>query len=135
MSLKEVELKKEYRSLKDNIAYEFYVPLLSRASVYKRSVGFFSSSILAKITKGICGFVKNGGHIHLVCSPYLSDSDIKSIREGYKKRDAVVEEALLRELNEAKTDIESERLNLLANLIADGVMDIKIAFTENRLFV
>lgn len=134
MSLKEVELKKEYRSLKDNIAYEFYVPLLSRATVYKRSVGFFSSSILSKITKGLCGFVKNGGHIKLVCSPYLSDSDIKSIREGYKKREAVVEEALLRELNEAKNEIESERLNLLANLIADGVMDIKIAFTESGMY-
>lgn len=134
MSLKEVELKKEYRSLKDNIAYEFYIPLLSRATVYKRSVGFFSSSILSKITKGLCGFVKNGGHIKLVCSPYLSDSDIKSIREGYKKREAVVEEALLRELNEAKNEIESERLNLLANLIADGVMDIKIAFTESGMY-
>jgi superfamily II DNA or RNA helicase len=69
-----------------------------------------------------------------VCSPYLSDSDIKSIREGYKKREAVVEEALLRELNEAKNEIESERLNLLANLIADGVMDIKIAFTESGMY-
>ena len=44
MSLQEVSIKNEYRSLIDNVVQEFYIPLLERAKVYKRAVGFFSSS-------------------------------------------------------------------------------------------
>ena len=46
MSLRDCEIKKEYRSLIDNIVQDFYIPLLKKANVYKRAVGFFSSSSL-----------------------------------------------------------------------------------------
>ena len=58
MSLRDVQIKKEYRSLLDNVAKEFYVPLLSQAISYKRAVGFFSSTALVSMTKGIAGLVK-----------------------------------------------------------------------------
>jgi hypothetical protein len=41
MSLQDVELKSEYRSLIDNVAKDFYIPLLKQAVIYKRAVGFF----------------------------------------------------------------------------------------------
>ena len=44
MSLLDVNLKQEYRSPRDNIVNDFYIPLLKEANLYKRSVGFFSSS-------------------------------------------------------------------------------------------
>lgn len=134
MSLQDLELKNEYRSLKDNIPYDFYIPALSEANMYKRSVGFFSSSILAVITKGLCKFVQNGGKIKLVASPHLSEDDIEAIRLGYKNRDNVVKEALLRELKEPQNESESERLNLLSNLVASGILDVKIAFTELGMY-
>lgn len=61
MSLKDVELKSEYRSLIDSVAKDFYIPLLEQAVTYKRAVGFFSSSALAEIAKGILELVKNWG--------------------------------------------------------------------------
>ena len=84
MSLRDVQIKKEYRSLLDNVAKEFYVPLLSQAISYKRAVGFFSSTALVSMTKGIAGLVKNGGKIQLIASPYLSDEDIEAIRAVLK---------------------------------------------------
>ena len=51
MSLQDVSVKNEYRSLIDNVVQEFYIPLLEQAKVYKRAVGFFSSSSLVEITK------------------------------------------------------------------------------------
>ncbi len=132
MSLRDVELKREYRSLIDNVAKDFYIPLLKQAVTYKRAVGFFSSSALAEISKGILGLVKNGGTIQLVASPYLSDEDIEAIKKGYELREKIIENALLRELHSVNTDIEQDRLNLLASLIADGVLDVKIALTEQN---
>lgn len=131
MSFQELEIKKEYRSLLDSVAKDFYIPLLSRAVKYQRAVGFFSSSCLVEISKGISELAKNGGKIQLVASPYLSDEDIEAIKSGYAMRNQVVKEAIRREMTEGRTPFEKARLNLLANLISDNVLDIKIVFTED----
>ncbi|MDD4495435.1 MAG: DNA repair protein, partial [Eubacteriales bacterium] len=86
MSLAELEVKNEYRSLIDNVAQDFYIPLLSEAVSYKRAVGFFSSSALIEISKGILRLVQNGGTIQLIASPYLSDEDVEAMRKGYQLR-------------------------------------------------
>ena len=134
MSLRDVQKKKEYRSLLDNVAKEFYVPLLSQAISYKRAVGFFSSTALVSMTKGIAGLVKNGGKIQLIASPYLSDEDIEAIRAGYSRRQ-IINKALLKGLKEPANEYQQDRLNLLANLIADGILDIRIAITENNSYI
>lgn len=131
MSFQELDIKKEYRSLLDSVAKDFYIPLLSQAVKYQRAVGFFSSSSLVEISKGISELAKNGGKIQLVASPYLSDEDVEAIKSGYAMRDQVVKEAIRREMTEGKTPFEKARLNLLANLISDNILDIKIAFTED----
>ena len=132
MSLKNVPLKNEYRSLIDNVIQDFYIPLLQEATVYKRAVGFFSSSSLVEITKGIAAMAQSGGKIQIVASPYLSAEDIEAIKRGYEERNRIIEKAVLREITGEKLDYFSmQRLNLLACLIADGVLDIRIAFTDS----
>ena len=133
MSLRDHHIKSEYRSLIDNVIQDFYLPLLHEANLYKRAVGFFSSSSLVEISKGIGDMAKNGGKIEIIASPYLSDDDINAIKTGYENRNKIIEQALLRQLSDDHTDYYSiERLNLLANLIADNVMDIRIAYTDNH---
>lgn len=131
MSLKDIRIKSEYRSLIDNVVQDFYIPLLHEAKAYKRAVGFFSSSSLIEISKGIADMSKGGGKIEIIASPYLSDEDIKAIKEGYENRKKIVEGALIRQLSDEHEDYYSmERLNLLAHLISEGVMDIRIAYTD-----
>ena len=130
MSFKNIDIRDEYRSLLHNVAREFYIPLLNTAMLYRRAVGFFSSTVLSQIADGIASLAKNGGKIQIVASPYLSQEDIEAIKKGYEWRN-IVRQAVLREMREAKNVFEEKRLNLLANLIADNVLDIKIAFTES----
>ena len=133
MNLQEVSVKNEYRSLIDNVVQDFYIPLLERAKTYRRAVGFFSSSSLAEITKGIATMALNGGRIQIVASPYLSEEDIETIKKGYADRDKIIESAVLRQITGEKVDYFSmQRLNLLACLIADGTLDIRIAYTEEK---
>ena len=133
MGLKDHKVKSEYRSLIDNVVQDFYIPLLKDAVSYKRAVGFFSSSALVEISKGIAGMAAEGGKIQIVASPYLSDEDIDAIRHGYEDRNKIIERALFTQISEKPADYYSmERLNLLAALIADGVMDIQIAYTEDK---
>ncbi len=133
MSLKDLNIKKEYRSLIDNVVQQFYIPLLKEAILYQRAVGFFSSSSLIEISKGIADMAASGGKIELVASPYLSEEDVEAIKKGYEDRNSIIERAVLSQLSDDHHDYYSmERLNLLSNLIADGVLDIKIAYTEHR---
>lgn len=132
MNFTEINIKQEYRSPQDNIVQYFYIPVLENAVSYRRSVGFFSSSALIEISKGICELAKKGGKIELVASPYLSAEDEIAIRKGYENRTKIIENALLHGLKtEPENFFEKERLNLLANLVESGVLNIKIAFTEN----
>lgn len=41
MSFQDHDIKTEYRTLIDDIAQNFYLPLLGEAVSYKRAVGFF----------------------------------------------------------------------------------------------
>lgn len=132
MSLKEIEIKREYRSFKDNIVNDFYIPILKEAVIYKRAVGFFSSSALSEISRGISELIRNGGKIELIASPRLSEEDVRAIELGYKMRSEVIENALMRELNDPNTRQEGERLNYLAYLIANNKLEIKIAILKSR---
>nr|WP_305141896.1 DEAD/DEAH box helicase family protein [uncultured Acetatifactor sp.] len=135
MSLKDhdLEIKSEYRSLIDNVVQDFYIPLLKEADSYKRAVGFFSSTALIEISKGIGSMAERGGHIQIVASPYLSDEDLSAIKNGYEEREKIIEGALLRSFSDEHGDYYSmQRLNLLASLIADGILDIRIAYTEDK---
>lgn len=132
MSFKELILNTEYRSSIALTSRDFYAPILKLASKYDRAVGFFSSSSLVNIAEGLLPFVNNGGKMRLVASPILSKEDVEAIKQGYEKRESIIAGAISRELYEPKNFRDSERLNLLANLIADGRLDIKIALVENN---
>jgi len=130
MTFRDIHIKQEYRSPHDNIVSDFYIPILKHATSYKRAVGFFSSSALNDISKGISFLVQNNGIVQIVASPYLSDEDIESIRKGYNLRNEIIKKAIIKTLTYSDNYFEQERLNLLANLIADSKLDIKIAITE-----
>lgn len=132
MSFIDVTIKPEYRSLLDDMISDFYIPLLNEAVVYKRAVGFFSSSALIEISKGISGLIKNGGKIQLVASPKLSEDDIEAIEKGFELRQEIIGRCIERSFEAPKNVYEEKRLNLLANLIANGQLDIKIAFLEDK---
>lgn len=135
MSLPDTKVKNEYRSLIDNVVQDFYLPMLKDAVIYRRAVGFFSSSSLVEISKGISEMAVRGGKIQIVASPYLSDDDVAAIKKGYEQRDRIIENAVLQQIADADKHLDyfsMQRLNLLASLIANGIMDIRIAFTEGK---
>lgn len=132
VGLRDVEVKPEYRSLLDDMVRGFYIPLLSQAVSYKRAVGFFSSTALIEISKGISELVKNGGRIQLLASPRLTEEDLDAIEKGFEMRYQIIERCLERSFEPPRNIYEKKRLNLLANLIANGQLDIKIAFLDNN---
>ena len=110
---------------------KFYNEVLPCTKLYKRAVGFFSSTSFLEISYGILGLVQNGGKMRLITSPRLNADDVEAIKKGYESRNEIYIKAFKREMTVPKTINEQNRLNILANLIEQGILEIKIAVTEN----
>lgn len=110
---------------------KFYNDVLPMTKKYCRAVGFFSSTSFIEISYGILELVKNDGKMLLITSPKLKEDDVEAIEKGYKSRDEVYLNAFKRDMDLPKTINDRNRLNILANLIEAGILEIKIAVTNN----
>ena len=81
MSFTDLDIKREYRSLSRDVVRDFYTPVLAQSVLYRRAVGFFSSSALLSLTEGLKGLLLNHGRIDVVASPKLSQEDIDAIED------------------------------------------------------
>jgi len=131
--LRTLELEDNYRSDRNDVVNEFYVPCLAVANRYDRAVGYFTSRSLTLVARGLEAFEQHGGRIRLIASPHLTEEDIEEIRAGYEYR-SVIAQAVVREL-----DLEADRpikelagLGLLGRLVARNTLDLKIAIVHGR---
>ena len=131
MSLRDLNLKISYRSSNDNMVKDFYNPVLSEAIKYRRAVGYFTLASLVNASQGLSNLIANGGNVEIIASPKLTEEDIYTINMGYKMKEDVFLDAMIRELSDITSPIEEERLNYIATLIADERLDIKIAIMDN----
>lgn len=133
MSLNNLRIDLEYRTDEHrDIGHSFIVPALKESTIYKRCVGFFSSSALLNLSEGLSYLSqKDNSHIYLVASPILYKEDVEAIKKGYQNRSNIVEKALIRQIKGGYDEFDSERLNFLCHLIENGILDIKIADMDN----
>jgi superfamily II DNA or RNA helicase len=126
-SLRSLDISDRYRSDREDVVADFYVPALSASVSYSRAVGYFTSTSLALFARGIREFAERGGTMRLVASPHLNEDDIIDIGRGYEVR-KVIERATLRELAVEGRSAILEGLGLIGRLIAEQRLDIKLAF-------
>lgn len=130
-TLRSSDLSSEYRSDRGDVVGDFYVPALKSAEHYDRAVGYFTASVLAVLGQGLDEFTQRGGTMRMVASPYLQAEDIADIEAGYALR-AVLEKAAIRDLERAAEDPRAARsLGKLGTLVAEGRLDIKLAYVAS----
>ena len=114
----------------DDVIRDFFIPTLKKSNYYLRATGFFSSTSLVEMSIGICDLVSRGGSIKVITSPRLSEEDVLAIKNGYDMYQAIGN-SMIRDF-EKPIDCESlNRLSLLSELIARGILNIKIAIMRN----
>lgn len=127
--LRSLSFSDRYRSDREDVVENFFVPAFTVASSYSRAVGYFTSTSLALYARGIDIFARRGGSMRLIASPHLNADDVVDIERGYDLR-SVLERATVRELEGEQSNIVLDGLGLVGRLIADGRLDIKLAFVE-----
>lgn len=135
MSLKDYSFKVCYSKDSDDIAESFYLPCLSNSTRYDRVSGYFGSTIYILAWSSLKDFVKNGGRMRIICSPYLTEEDQKAIEEGLKsKQEEVLRISLQKEFDSIfNNEYLSAPSRALACLISMDVINIKIAVGESAM--
>ncbi|ORT99294.1 DNA-repair protein [Anaerovibrio sp. JC8] len=123
----ELNLNPSYDSGVDNILWDFYIPVLSKANQYDRIAGFFSSGALAVAAKGIERFILNGGKMRLVTCPRLQGKDIKVLNDSLDDLDNVIYRDFIKSYDEIEDKFEKDHIKALGWMIANGLLEIKIA--------
>lgn len=128
MPLRDLPTKTSYNTSTDGVMAEFIVPALSNATTYDRGVGFFTSRWLKLAASGLSELAKNGGRARLIASPKLSPEDTAALAEGTKaKADEALRASLQIALDELADGLENNTLAALSWMIADGMLDFRIA--------
>lgn len=133
MTFKDLPISISYKSVGEDSFSKVLNPMLKCSKIYKRSVGFFSSSALDFIGEGILSLSRNGGHIYLATSPKLNSDDIEAINQGYSERE-LVEKAFMSEVRTAFEEISDENAQILYELIKENIVDIKIVFKSGGMY-
>lgn len=118
------QLKASYNSLINDVANEFYNPVLSQSVNYKRVSGYFSCKALSIYSEGLDRLAENDGYVQFIISHDISEADFDEIKEGYRERSK----------GELITELDKQRLGNLAYLISQGKADIKFGLVKNGLF-
>lgn len=111
-----------------DFAEDFYNPVLSNATEYKRGVGYFTSEWFKFAARGLKGLAENGGVAKWIISPILDERDWEALRKGEEaKRDPELYQQLEDMVSDLEEDLQQETVNTIAWMIADGLLQIKIA--------
>lgn len=110
-----------------DILHDFYIPALQRAVSYDRVAGYFRSTSLAAASQGFSAFAGREGKARFIVGADLDIEDVRAILEGSKER---LEHHLEKELSgpECWPEGVMNGVRLLAWMVAQGVLEIKVAF-------
>ena len=133
-TLRDVGFPESLDTSEDDVVGYLYIPAMSAAVRYDRGVGYFTSGWLTYVAEGLAALAENGGKMRLITSPHLSAEDWSAVKQG---EDAKSDPLILSTLNGVIDDLEgaakSEPLRVLAWMIADGLLDMRIAVPTAKL--
>ena len=131
MGFTELTIKDLYVTDSDDIPEEFYGIVLPKTVLYKRAAGFFSSSALATLGRGLKKFYYNGGNMRLIVSPQFSKEDYEAIELGYKAQEDIAAQRIVEMFNidEIKED---DGVNILSWLIYEKRLEIRVVVKKEN---
>ena len=119
MGLKDLSLKEEYRSDRDNLIEEFFLPCLDNCIEYDRAVEYVALKSLTAYYFGLKSFVQNNVQIRMVTGHRLRTSDLNVLTKLYSKKNG-------KNLFHIKPEYD-EKYKLLYQMIQNNKLMIKIA--------
>ena len=134
MGLRELQTTPHFTTSTVQVLDQFYVPALKRSVSYDRGVGYFTSNWLRLAATGLAALAANGGKARIVASPKLDREDCAALNQGADARnDPMLRSALERTVATLEHDLAHDTLAALAWMIADDLLEFRIAIPGGEL--
>lgn len=132
MNFRDIQLKYSYESEKDDLIWDFYIPMLSYAKRYDRISGFFSSTSLALAARGLAGLIERGGTMRLITCPRLSKEDADVINTSVGNSESIISKQLISDMNRIQDQFQRDHIAALGWMLVNGYLKIKIALVYEK---
>lgn len=115
----------------ENIARNFYIPVLREAVAYDRATGYFSVDSLVLASVGVSGLLAKGGKMRLILGAHDVPEELyQAYKLGTTPGQEVVEELgrrLAAGLERVEDTLVRKRLETIAWMIARGHLELRVA--------
>lgn len=127
MGLRKISLKEEYRSDRDDIISEFFVPCLSNCIEYDRCIEYVSIKSLSTLALGFENFAKNKAKMRIITGHRFRASDLDLLSK------LVINQNLDIKLN--GNLIRDSKIRMLKEIVDNHKLEIKIAIPNSEYVV
>ena len=123
MGLKNIELKEEYRSDRDDIVAEFFFPCLGNCIEYDRCVDFLSIQTLATISMAFDNFSRGNAKLRMVTGHRFRTGDLNLFTKLFSEKFTKSFEGKL---------IRDTKIQKLQDIVNNGQIELKIAIPNSE---
>ena len=124
MGLRELSLKEEYRSDRENLIEEFFIPCLDNCIEYDRAIEYATLKSLTGYYFGLKSFLENKVQIRIVTGHRFRTSDLNIFSKLYGKKSGMLSGNL--------TDTKEKKFSVLNKMIETNKLKIKIAIPNSE---
>jgi hypothetical protein len=122
LGLKDIALKQQYRTDRDDLVTDFFIPCLSNSIEYDRAVEYVTLKSVSTLSLGLQNFVQNDGKIRLITGHRYKSADLNVLSRIFNKKNKVPN----------GNGIKNSKLELLQKLIQKNKILIKIAIPNSE---
>ena len=132
MTLRDLSLKQEYRSDRDDVVSEFFIPCLTNSIQYDRTIEFISVKSLSTLTFGLENIQDHHAKIRLVTGHRFSTSDLNSIVKLFDQRNISRFNGRINLDNKIGNMIRDSKIARLKKIIEDFKVEVKVAIPNSE---
>ena len=130
--LRDLSLKQEYRSDKDDVVSEFFIPCLTNSIQYDRTIEFISVKSLSTLTFGLENIQDHHARIRLVSGHRFSTSDLNAIIKLFDQHDTSRLNGRLYLDKKIGNLIQDSKIRQLKKIIEDFKLEVKVAIPNSE---
>ena len=132
LALRDLPLKQEYRSDKDDVVSEFFIPCLTNSIQYDRTIEFISVKSLSTLTFGLENIQDHHAKIRLVSGHRFSTSDLNSIVKLFDQHNTSRLNGKINLDNKIGNFIQDSKIRQLKKIIEDFKLEVKVAIPNSE---
>jgi len=131
LTLRDLPLKQEYRSDRDDVVSEFFIPCLTNSIQYDRTIEFISVKSLSTLTFGLEDIQDHHAKIRLVSGHRFSTSDLNSIVRLFDHHTSRLNGRINLD-NKIGSLIQDNKIRQLKKIIEDFKLEVKVAIPNSE---